>query len=321
MSLVLRQGLDVDRQPIIFENGELVWTTDTHRLFVGDGVTAGGLDILSSLHNHDDRYYLKSIIDTMLSGKVDVTTFDSHVNDLTIHRTINDSGLSTTDLWSAAKIASELSQKSDITHNHDDRYYTKSEVDALQSDEHIKVNSTDNAAGYLEDKLYGGRGISIITNTWDFPDNMTEIDADVFLATIGGYSIPAYINATKGGKTLSVETVALTWSEANVGNNDWLQIGTARDADTGHVIPFDATIVGGTIQVEKTNGNTKNIRLYVNGTEVNNALFNVSGSGEFIYVDNSFNIDVNAGDKIRIRGGSGGTIEDSVITLFFKWRG
>ncbi len=321
MSLILRQGLDADRQSIVFEDGELVWTIDTQRLFVGDGVTPGGLDILSSLHDHDDRYYLKSIIDTMLAGKVDVATFDAHVNDASVHRVINDSGTSTTELWSSAKIASELNQKADATHNHDDRYYTKSEVDALQSDEHVKVNATDNAAGYLEDKLYGGRGISIITNTWDFPDNMTEVDADVFLATIGGYAIPAYINATKGGKTLSVETISLVWSEANIGNNDWVQIGTARDADTGYIVPFDATIVGGTIQVENTNGNTKNIRLYVNGTQVNNALFTVSGSGEYIGVDNSFNIDLNAGDKIRMRGGSGGTIEDTVIQLFVKWRG
>ena len=39
----LRRGTDVQRQEIIFEVGELIYVTDTKDVYVGDGVTAGGI--------------------------------------------------------------------------------------------------------------------------------------------------------------------------------------------------------------------------------------------------------------------------------------
>jgi len=39
----IRRGLDSERLQVILDNGELGFTTDTQRLFVGDGVTVGGL--------------------------------------------------------------------------------------------------------------------------------------------------------------------------------------------------------------------------------------------------------------------------------------
>jgi hypothetical protein len=42
MALKLRQGLSTDRTTITPESGELLYTTDTKALYVGDGATAGG---------------------------------------------------------------------------------------------------------------------------------------------------------------------------------------------------------------------------------------------------------------------------------------
>jgi hypothetical protein len=42
MALILRQGLNADRTTITPDSGELLYTTDTKALFVGDGATAGG---------------------------------------------------------------------------------------------------------------------------------------------------------------------------------------------------------------------------------------------------------------------------------------
>lgn len=39
----IRRGLDSERLQVILDNGELGFTTDTQRLFVGDGVTKGGV--------------------------------------------------------------------------------------------------------------------------------------------------------------------------------------------------------------------------------------------------------------------------------------
>jgi hypothetical protein len=47
MSLRIRRGTDAQRQGITFDLGEPVWTTDTQKLYVGDGITAGGNNILA----------------------------------------------------------------------------------------------------------------------------------------------------------------------------------------------------------------------------------------------------------------------------------
>jgi hypothetical protein len=49
MSLRLRRGTDAERQAVTFLEGELVYTTDTKKVFVGDGSTLGGVAIDSAL--------------------------------------------------------------------------------------------------------------------------------------------------------------------------------------------------------------------------------------------------------------------------------
>lgn len=43
LKLLIRRGMDVDRQNIVLSEGELGYTTDTKRLYIGDGQTAGGV--------------------------------------------------------------------------------------------------------------------------------------------------------------------------------------------------------------------------------------------------------------------------------------
>jgi hypothetical protein len=42
IKLIIRRGTDADRQNVIFYSGELGYTLDTKRVFVGDGITQGG---------------------------------------------------------------------------------------------------------------------------------------------------------------------------------------------------------------------------------------------------------------------------------------
>lgn len=49
MSLRIRRGTEAQRTGVVFDLGELVATTDTFKLYVGDGITAGGRDIAQSL--------------------------------------------------------------------------------------------------------------------------------------------------------------------------------------------------------------------------------------------------------------------------------
>lgn len=48
MALLLRRGLDADRSGITPAEGELVYTTDTKKVYVGDGTTAGGNEVTGS---------------------------------------------------------------------------------------------------------------------------------------------------------------------------------------------------------------------------------------------------------------------------------
>jgi hypothetical protein len=45
MALQIRRGTDAQRQTIVFKAGELIYTTDLKDIFVGDGVTTGGIQL------------------------------------------------------------------------------------------------------------------------------------------------------------------------------------------------------------------------------------------------------------------------------------
>jgi hypothetical protein len=46
MALRIRRGVDAQRSSRTFDQGEIVWTTDTRRLWVGDGITQGGIPVV-----------------------------------------------------------------------------------------------------------------------------------------------------------------------------------------------------------------------------------------------------------------------------------
>lgn len=126
-------------------------------------LTPAKLDAAESMHNHDDRYYTETEVDSKLSGKSD--TSHSHADATTTasgmmsaadktkldgvetgaNKTVVDSALSSTSTNPVQNkaIQSALSGKSDTSHTHtltalgaaasdhthDDRYYTETEVD------------------------------------------------------------------------------------------------------------------------------------------------------------------------------------------------
>lgn len=72
MALQIRRGTDVDRQGITPKAGEPIFTTDTKKLYIGDGTTAGGIivDTTSGISN--------VVEDTtpQLGGNLDINNFD-----------------------------------------------------------------------------------------------------------------------------------------------------------------------------------------------------------------------------------------------------
>jgi hypothetical protein len=148
---------------------------------------------------------------------------------------------------------------------------------------------------------------------------------DLSVQTLGGSGSPGetqlFITDPARSKTLSIAEFTMTYSENNVGNNDWLEIGSASDATSGYVIPYDATLVRATAHVA-TSSSAKGIDLYIDGTATSPLITLPSGGGaEAEIVDGTLNIDIAAGQKVRLRGAStGGQIGDTVVTLWFRWR-
>lgn len=318
MSLVMRQGLDAARLLVNFDSGELVWTTDTNQLYVGDGSTLGGLDVLGGLHNHDARYYLQGTVDTLLGDKLDSSTYSGHVSNLGVHRQINDVGTTLTDLWSASKILASLVGKAPLVHNHNSLYYTKLEIDGMSSsDEMVQVNGTDSAPGFLSDKVAGGDGVTVFLNTTDFPDNRLEFISEVYIDTINGMPMPVYKNTAKGNKILSVCSVPYIWSEGRLGGSDWCEIGTARHTLNGHIMPYDGTIVGMTYHISDTNSGSTNLRMYKNAGIIHT--FPITTTGQLTGTDMTLNLDFNAGDKLRWKN-DGNVVESTVLVLLIHWR-
>ena len=189
--------------------------------------------------------------------------------------------------------------------------------------ETISSDSGSTAANTRTDTLTiaGGTGITTAI-AGDTVTITNSASAVITISTIDGQPVPTFSDTTRGPKTLSVETVPFVWSENRIANNDWLRIGTTDDAAIGHVMPHNCTIIKVTAKTTDNNGNTKNLDLYVDDLLDTSSIVTFSGgSGEDEDIDVTLNIDITAGEKLQLRGDiTGGTVEDTTVTLFVKWR-
>jgi len=160
------------------------------------------------------------------------------------------------------------------------------------------------------------------------PNTSVDNLNDMTLSTIVGNPSPAQdqtVLTTPDSvrvKDLSIETEVYQFSAAQVAPDAYLPVGAAIDPLTGIAVPLNGTIVRAVGHCSSTGGNTKGINVYLNADVSSTVtLGTFSGAGEQTFANNTLNTDVAAGDKIRLRGSSAvGTIEDTIITLYIKWR-
>lgn len=68
LKLIVRQGTDLDRNKVILTSGELGYTTDTRRLFVGNSVLSGG-DVVGNI-SHDTNTTITGNYPTAIKGDI-----------------------------------------------------------------------------------------------------------------------------------------------------------------------------------------------------------------------------------------------------------
>ena len=177
--------------------------------------------------------------------------------------------------------------------------------------------------------ILGGTGISTsvvgktltVTNTGVLPPGLS-------ITIINSQPMLTLEDTTRGNKILSIGEQTLPFGENALGHNDWLRIGgNATDADSGFIADFDGTVVYATAHCENTQGNSKQIHLWIDNTDV----LPVTGIGTLVappgledtFVNTTLNINFNRGQKIRLQaqGIASGNILDTVVKLTLKWRG
>ncbi len=141
------------------------------------------------------------------------------------------------------------------------------------------------------------------------------------LTTINGQTVLTIVDSTRGNKILSVDSVELTFSENRVNHLDWLDIGNAVDADSGFVAPMNGTIVMATGNCENTGANSKDFHVFVNTTD-QGSLGTLSGGTNVVFTNTTANFDFTQGDRIRVQANDvSGRIQDTVVSVYIKWRG
>lgn len=191
-------------------------------------------------------------------------------------------------------------------HTHDDRYYLKAQVDSLldtKKDDFVENTAFNKNFGTGYDEVSRGNH----THAWE-------------LINLNGVFVTVTEDVLRN-KVLSVDTCQFTWAENAVSNNEWMKVGRATDAGTGHIMPNPGTIIGVTAFCENGNNASQVFRLYIGSTQVDASFFQFpSGSGNVSFVATDKNIDFDRGDRIRLRAGSNGYIYDTNISIFVKWR-
>lgn len=141
------------------------------------------------------------------------------------------------------------------------------------------------------------------------------------ISTINGQSVATILDATRASKRLSTDSVTLMFSENRVTHLDWLNIGSATDADSGYIAPMNGTIVYSTGHCEDTGSNSKDLHVFINTTD-QGSVGSLSGGDNATYSNTTLNFDFVQGDRIRVQavGAASGRIDDTVVSVYIKWR-
>ncbi|RLD75108.1 MAG: hypothetical protein DRJ15_17460 [Bacteroidetes bacterium] len=146
--------------------------------------------------------------------------------------------------------------------------------------------------------------------------------SDVNLTTIGSNDIPVFVDSTRSDKVLSSTMIPMVFSGNRLIDSSWMQIDEAKDATSGFVIPFNATIVG--IATQFKNGKGREIDLYIDGVLDTADVVTIPNITDAQATDMTLDIDITALEKIQLRGSTSQGLAQTgrgLITIYARWRG
>lgn len=226
MALRLRRGTDLERQAVIFAEGELVYTTDTKSLFVGDGQTLGGILISGDILESPDAltrnlslngYDITGSGDINISGIVNATRFVGDGSGLTNLNTLDviEGGSYSINIIGADSSLIVDRETNSINGNVFGVVTGLLQGDVLGADSSLIVNSATN-------EVYGkfiGDG-SALTNLPISPDGAV-VEGSNYRINIVGSDSTMILNSEDGTMTGNIVTSDIKSSESvlTVSNN------------------------------------------------------------------------------------------------------
>ena len=204
MAIKLRRGLEIDRMPIVFAQGEIIYVIDTKKVYIGDGVTFGGnlvtgeelltaLDDvqLTSLANDDVLIYESA------SSKWKNTAFGSKVRAvvLTGLSTATNAVITATDSVLIAfgklqaQITANLSTLTSHTSNTSNPHATtKAQVGLTNVADVDTTNASNIASGTLSDSRLSS-AVTTQGNTFNGVSQLVKLDASAKLPAVDGSNL------------------------------------------------------------------------------------------------------------------------------------
>jgi hypothetical protein len=226
MSLRIRRGTDSQRTGITFDLGELVWTTDTQKLYVGDGITAGGINAMANLAGVGFTF-------NPTTQKIDFSLPNLNLNTSEVAE--NSANLYFTDTRAQAAAAAALlagnAYNTGIAFSWDS---VDGRITAVATGNQVP-SITGNAGKYLTTD-----GTNIIWHNPPIP---------------GGLSIPSFDG--NQGKYLTTDGTNLAWANISINTLSYTTAGNvtynANLTDTGFTIPVNIKLAAGT-DIKRDNG-------------------------------------------------------------------
>ena len=171
----------------------------------------------------------------------------------------------------------------------------------------------------LEDLLQSDDLLTFLTSgdviLNDGTDDLSLPEATTVMLGLNNEDVE-YVYDSARQKLLSITELIYEFGTSGGADNEYLKLmGDISDNDSGYSVRNDCTLIA--VVGSSTGGNiTKGFNIEVNGTDVDTVNFD-SGS----ILDNTKDIDINAGDRIHVFVvSSGSSTQNPNISLFLKYR-